>query len=357
MLNPSEMERGALVAELKRVKAKQAVATDKDIQAALNLKVEALTAQIEAYDAAKGASAPTSEAVSDSADARAELELQLKRLKAKHDAVDDADLRSALALSMEPLKERLKKLKADEEAVEPEAPAAPPTPEEKDAADKLVQQARVEKMRGNARGVADLLGEASRIAPGSVEVMELLADELAEQHKYDDAIKTYDKARKLDPKNVNVDRKHANLVFQSKAVGATAAMTMADHEALASSAGRAMLLSVFLPGLGQVVLAQYTKGAVLFCTWFSMILWLFISHKHLEGLLHQIAVSVGLRNPGGETQYSLTIVIPIVVSLIVYAVSIFGCKTAAREASFFSGGGKGGGKVDHPAPPVNLPFE
>jgi hypothetical protein len=87
-----------------------------------------------------------------------------------------------------------------------------------------------------------------------------------------------------------------------------------------------------------------------------MLIWLFVGHKALEGLLHQLAVSIGLRNPSGETQYSLTIVIPLLVAAIAHATSILSCKSAAREATFFTGG-KGGGKVDHPAPPVNLPFE
>ncbi|HLK14027.1 MAG TPA: tetratricopeptide repeat protein [Fimbriimonadaceae bacterium] len=357
MLNPAEERRGALVAELRRLRAKHSSASDKDLQAALGLKIQTLEEELVQLDAEKGTDATAPASTLESSEARAALEADLKRLQVKHDAVTDNDLKSALALSIQGLKERLSKLKVEEAQAPPEPLAAPPTLEEKEQADRLIQQARVEKMRGNAKGVSDLLAEASRIAPGSAEVLELLGDELADQRKFDEAIATYDKARKLDPKNVNVDKKHANLVFQSKAVGASAVMSIAEMEAMAASNKWAQFLSV-IPGLGQIALTRYAKGATIFGIWFTMILWLFFRHRDLEGLLHSIAAQLGWHPHGADNQFSMGILVPILVALVTHAYAVFDYGATARQTMFF-GGSVGGGKhkIDRPAPPVNLPFE
>ncbi|MHB8635089.1 MAG: hypothetical protein ACYC96_01295 [Fimbriimonadaceae bacterium] len=347
MLNPAEETRGALVIELKRLRSKQAATADKDIQQALNLKIDELETRIQKLDEASAK--PDSSAgpeTQDPAHTRAQIELELKRLRAKHDAVGDADLQSALALSIEGLKARLKQLEVYI-ASEPEVLPEPPTPEQKEAADKLVQQARVEKMRGNARGVADLLAEASQVAPGSAEVLELLADEFAEQRKFEEAIATYDKARKLDPKNVNVDRKHANLVFHAKAVGASAAMSIAEHEALATDGNKASLFSVVLPGAGQFVLGKYGNGSFYFGLWASMIIWLLLKKADVLGLLS----AIGIHAKGANAQFNVVIAVPIAVAAITHVASVLNCRSAGRH------GMRPKVKIDRPAPPVNLPFE
>lgn len=352
MLDPAEEERASIVAELRRLRTKLTEVSDKDIKLALGQRIEALDLRLAELKASPpaGGDAPTEP---NSETIRSELETELKRLKVKHDAVGDADLRMALSVRIDDLKARLATLSEDEAVAPAVELPPPPSDTERESADKLVQQARVEKMRGNAVGVANLLREASRIAPGSVEVLELLGDELASQGKHDDAIATYDRARKLDPKNVNVDRKHAELVFRSRAAGASALMAMADQQALASGASAANWFALFLPGVGHMVLGIYAKGAIIFGTWAIALIWLFVAHKDLQGLLHQVGVTIGLKPQGGAGDYSLTIVIPILAGAIAHATSILTCKGDAREAAFLAGSGK----VSHPKPPVDLPFD
>lgn len=354
MLDPTSEERGSIVAELRRLRSKLAEVSDKDIKAALGQRIEALDRRLAELKLANPVEGEADFGSGASEAAKADLEAELKRLKVKHGAVGDADMQAALGVRIDEIKAQLAAMEAESGPPVAEELPPPPTGDEKDAADKLVQQARVEKMRNNPTGVANLLREASRIAPGSAEVLELLADELASQGKNEDAIATYDKARKLDAKNVNVDRKHAELVFRAKAAGATAHMSMADQQAMASTGGRAALFSLLLPGLGQIVLGQTMKGSVMMGTWGTCMLWLLLGHKQLEGFLHYTGSLTGL-HPGGTTDFSFAILIPLVVALIVHVTSIASCKASSREAQFFAS--TGGGKAQHPKPPVDLPFE
>jgi tetratricopeptide (TPR) repeat protein len=219
----------------------------------------------------------------------------------------------------------------------------PPTPEQAIAAEKLVQQARVEKMRGNKQEVRRLLEQAVQTAPGSPTVLEILGDDYAERKQVGKALAYYRRASALDPKNVNLERKVA-----MSALGIDAAsnleqqlQTGLDDSAIPMASNRAaLLLSLFLPGLGHIVLGRNTKGWMTVAIWCLMLAWAILMGGDIAKLGSLVA--------GGKSQPNMLVVVPLFVMVVVYFATLAdfrGAKETARKP------------VERPRPPVNLPFE
>ena len=280
-----------------------------------------------------------------------DIEAELKRLRAKASEVDDKDIKSALQLKIDALEtERVSAGAPSAAEPEPEVLPSPPTPEQQADADKLVAQARVEKMRGNGERASELLRQAVSVAPGSSTVVELLADELVGQRKYREALDKYDLARRLDPKNAGADKKHADLVFQTRAHAASANLMIAEQASLATSSKIATMFACLLPGSGQLVMQRYALGAFYMVTWILMIVWLGVMKSDFAGVL----ILIGLHVRGAKADFSPVVFIPISVAALIHIAGIVGTKSgSSREAAFMAHMTK----ADRPTPPVNLPFE
>jgi hypothetical protein len=272
------------------------------------------------------------------------LKAELVRLRIKRSETEDKDIRNALD-------ERIKQLEAqvvvEPPEDEPEIPVEPPTPQQLAEAENLVRQARVEKMRGNGKGAGDLLKQASEVAPGAPAVLEVVADDLAERKQFDRAKKMYRQAWKLDPKNVGLERKYAMIVAQMDAMGSIDDQLRAnlsdspfinESEALAS-ANAAIIMSAVFPGLGHAVLGKGV-GYPIMLAWLVCSGWLFFMKDDLAGLFRMAA---------GSGTPNLAVMVPLLLMAVIYLGTIASLKTSTKSVKKRS--------VEHPRPPVDLPFD
>lgn len=284
-------------------------------------------------------------------DIKKKMEEELVRLQEKRLTVKDADILGALNLRVNDLQTRLARIQTRAEEIAKEAEAEenfvlpdPPTPEQSAVAENLIRQARVAKMRHQPEEVRRLLSEARVAAPGSVAVLELLGDEYAEVGQKDKALECFRFAMKLNPNNVAIEKKHANLVFNLKAKPQSDMDSFNFHMAeIRDNAKGAKLRSALLPGLGQVSLGQLGLGYTFMAIWGIFAVWLLIKLPDFKEFLVHILKS---HTSANDTSF----VIPLIGLFVTYLLAIG--LASAGQAEF-----KGVEKKSHPAPPVNLPFE
>jgi tetratricopeptide (TPR) repeat protein len=280
---------------------------------------------------------------------------ELKSLQSKLATVQDPIILGVLKERIEALKasipaEELPSLEIPEAAAAPEIPEStePPTPEQAQEAERIIRLWRVEKMRGHRPEADALLQQAMAVAPTSAIVLEIVGDDAMERRNLQKARLAYERAAKLDPNNVGLERKFARLVMNQSpglTIEEQLRLGYADSALLAPTDSIADLrvariLNVFLPGLGQIVLGQTRKGLIFLVLWLACVMAIVILRADLQELLRTLA-----GRPGRPTMIVL--------------VPIFGVfiTTIASLAGLSGAGGSSRKHVDRPRPPVNLPFE
>lgn len=281
---------------------------------------------------------------------RAKLEERLQAEMEKRAAAVDPEVIAGLDLRIADLKRQISLIKDEvsapvDESEELEIPPEP-TPEQRAAAENLVRQARVAKMRGQTKESLRILEEARAAAPGSAAVIELLADERAAAGHQQEALRLMRLAIQMSPGNVALERKHASLVFllRAKPQAEVLSMEMRQDE-VRDNARMAGLCSLLLPGLGQAMMGEVALGAAFAMVYIISIVWMLIAVMgHHSG-----PVRTGQAFPQATTFLTAGVVVPLVIALVVQVIAF----TRARsKASAFKTV-----KVKHPEPPVNLPFD
>ncbi|MCC7229698.1 MAG: hypothetical protein IT203_04840 [Fimbriimonadaceae bacterium] len=398
-MDPSSPQESALAEELKRVREKLVTADDPDIRMALQGRIDDLEKQVvvEAKEAERSNSIPVEapfvepEPLTPASEAefRAELartshklyneedpgtrsvlqariaELQgilkidvnrlsqgelvsdvLPSKKSKPEASQKAgtrttmaDLEAALALQKAKIQNMSRSDLPSELGAIGDGPVEPDPPEKVEAAEKLIQQAKVEQLRNNQVRVRELLEEAMRTAPNSPAVLELIGDDYASRKQPAKAMAAYRRASQIDPRNVQVERKLASMALALE--GAAASRMNLDESAIPMASHRAaFLLSLFLPGLGHIVIGQKSKGWIILGAWCVFLAWIILMGADIAKL-GSVAI-------GGKSQPNMIVIVPILGTLVtfIYALADFKKpKEFERQA------------VDRPRPPVNLPFE
>lgn len=228
-------------------------------------------------------------------------------------------------------------------AVQAAENAEPPTKDALEEAENLIRQARVASMRNDRKEAVELLRRAATLAPTSATVLEALGDEEAASRNIDEAMRLYKCALELDPKNVGLDRKHANLVFnrtQGELVSSGFIAKMEKEESVASPKA-AMLLAVFVPGLGHFVNGKVWRGLI---------------YLGLIVALWAIVFIVGWKQVAfvfsGQRADSHVSFIAFVLAIGVHLVNIFDAFSSAKGEAMTRGA-----RPSRPAPPSDLPFE
>jgi tetratricopeptide (TPR) repeat protein len=233
---------------------------------------------------------------------------------------------------------------------EPEVELPPPTPEQLTAADNFIRQARLARTRGQNAQAADFLKKAEQAAPNAPAVLEFIGDDLAERKQFKQAREMYQKALKLAPKNVALERKFAETVLHTSALGSAA---MYSEFEVSASKRAATIFSAIIPGAGQIFTGEYVKGALMFVFWAACIVLLIHDHDQFAGLFHLFG-SKALSDNFKATSFNGKLLIPLFIGFLIWISSIFDIKMGG-------GGGMGmsGPKPppSHPVPPANLPFE
>ena len=273
---------------------------------------------------------------------------EISRLKEKCEAVSDPEIREAINWKIASLESKLGKLEAEPATEqEPESEVIPPTPAQLVEADNLIRQARVEKMRGNKARSIELLKNAVTAAPTAPSVLEALGDDFVERRQLREARETYAKALKLDPKNVGLETKYANVVLgtsMSMSVEEQLRLGMSDSLFLTSqdhvaSASAATLLSVMLPGLGHLVLGRTATGLAILVSWVACGFWLLFLEKDVKTLAQSVMHGGGTFNP--------VVFVPIIIMAILFVGTINSLRVPKAGAR---------GRSNRPVPPVDLPY-
>jgi len=351
-------ENQILMTDLARLKDKRAQSDDPDIVAALDAKI----ADMEASIGGKSQKAEEREEKEEPEEIQ-KARLQVAKLQVKLAQTKDRKIISSLQSIIAELEQSLPpppkpkpkadakedRRKVEEEEDEAFANIPPPTPEQTEAAEKLIRQSMLEKRRGNTIGATDLMKKAADAAPGSAVVLEALGDDLMERKLTKQARDVYRRASKLDPKNVGVERKYAELVLHGTTLGSVEDM-MRYGDSLFLTGGdnvagltAAKFLSVFIPGCGQMVIGRTTKGAVLLGCWIVCVGLFALMNKDF------LVLAKYIRGVGGAPNWR--VLVPIIAGVSVWF---------AAMADLFSGQSKTvarHSKVERPKPPVDLPFE
>lgn len=279
------------------------------------------------------------------------------RLRLKLDHSTDPDIRSALQARIEQIDLQLPApvVKKPEPEVEtdpaPEEEEAVPatSPEAAEAAERLIQNARLEKRRGNSAAASAFMSQAAEIAPGLPTVLEALGDDQLERKQLDLAIATYRKALKLDPKNIGVEEKLANAALMKDSLGSLddqmrrnlGDATLLTEGDLTARMPFAVLLTLVLPGAGHLALGRNSQGTGFLGAWIFFAIWLSLMFRDMAKFFGSLQ--------GYHATPNYVVVVPLLGMAIVFVAALLSLKGIAAPTSRKT--------VERPKPPVDLPFE
>lgn len=219
----------------------------------------------------------------------------------------------------------------------------PATPEQIEEAEGLLKQAQLAKIRGQGSVAERILKEAAEKAPGSAAVQAALGDQLWERSQFSRARAAYKTAHLLEPKNVLYETKWAESLVGSSRDPSSLQLGLAESYA---SAKTATVLSVFVPGLGQLVTGKRTQGIVMLCIWIAG--WLYL----IPNMLSRLPSAVG---PDGARINEFS---PLTM-LTIGALALTWIWSATSASSFAKGQARmvGQKKIERPTPPGEGNFE
>jgi tetratricopeptide (TPR) repeat protein len=300
---------------------------------------------------------PDPHSATESSKSLLELDDELKRLRSKLNASSDRDIQQALQLRVEALEEQQTKLRqaaasqtAEQNAfTDAEEELGEPTPEQLRKAEELIRQARVEKIRKNNARASELMREAAAVAPSAPAVLEALGDELSERKKWKDALDAYTRALRYSKGNIELEKKHAITALRSKGLSTfdpslKAAgedpMFLTAQDTLASNTG-AVLLNVLFPGLGHLVVGKTAAGISLILAMIVWVVWLCIMQRDLAELVQMFK--------NHNSHPNLLVLVPMLGMVVTY---IIGFTTLGNQLKR-----NPNRSISHPRPPMDLPFE
>lgn len=217
----------------------------------------------------------------------------------------------------------------------------PTSPEAAEEAERILRQANLARVRGDNSMADRLLQEAMSVAPGSVAVLEAVGDDYVHRKQWRKAYEVYEMAHRADPANIAVERKFGEMVLKVKMAIDPFSAPQRDVGTMASGKA-AMLLSVFLPGVGQMVLEQYVKGGFMLGGWILGLLGFFSDRDAVPGLMTLIGMAKG------------HVLGPLTVPALAVAVAFH--LWSMFDAVATSKGLGPREKIEHPTPPVDKPF-
>ena len=213
-------------------------------------------------------------------------------------------------------------------------------PNDVDTAERLIREAHLFTMRGDKAKAKELLDRAEKAAPRSGPVLVALADAAIERHNVKEAIRLLNIAKDANPGNVAIEKRHADAVFRQTQGMIFDPTSRSSSFENAASAKAAVILSMMLPGLGQIVTGRLVTGVVIVTLWVGSLVTLY-----LIGFEHFFA-AVGL-GPSKDAIY-MTFV-PVAIAVLTHLFAILDASAKAKTVDK--------PKIIRPVPPSDLPFE
>lgn len=214
-----------------------------------------------------------------------------------------------------------------------------PTLNPVDEAERLVRQARLAQLRGQRQVAVDLYRKAAQTAPASASVLAAAGEGLLENRLVQEAKQLLERAKGLAPNDPSVERLFARAVLAVH----EGAWGFPESPGLDyASAKTATLLSMLVPGLGQLVAGRTSKGLTMLIGWVVCLAWALVVPRGLSGL---VAILFGKL----ESEINLTVLLPLAGVFLFWLVSIYDMNAEARRIK--------PGRHDRPKPPVDLPYD
>ncbi len=280
-----------------------------------------------------------------------DLKAELSRIKAKLSASSDRDIIEALQFKADALTDQIAAAVKEVEAAEEAAALVEPT--EEIGVDEIERQIRLARahIAGDRKPAArDIMARLEKAAPNNVDVLELKADMLIASKDIQNALPLLKKARKADPTNVTVEKKLAEVAMRSATMGSIDDQMRAGLDGTLIAEGdmkatptAATVCSVFLPGLGHLFVGMTTKGIVYITVWLLTIVPLAYL---MQGELNRIHGNMNNFSP------SMIIIGLFFVAAMCWFVALFECAALGKKP-----GSSKRKQIEHPKPPVDLPFE
>lgn len=210
-----------------------------------------------------------------------------------------------------------------------------------DQAERMLREANLAKMRGDARKYSELLDQAKATAPNSVAIWHAVGDDYRDRRRLADAKTAYEKALAIEPENVTIDRKRAECILEMTAFSFES-LAASDFES-ASSGRIAAILSFFVAGLGQIVTGQPVKGAWMMAGWLLGWFAAWLIPNGMSGLMGVFGLS------RDAAAFSGVVLLPIALAVSCHLWSISDALVKAKSYAKKP--------VAKPIPPVDKDFE
>jgi tetratricopeptide (TPR) repeat protein len=283
-----------------------------------------------------------------------DLKAEILRIKAKLSASSDHDIIEALQFKLGSLNDQLANAVMEVEDAELAASAlAVIAPAEEIPAVEIEQQIRLARahIAGDRKAAArEIMARLEKASPNNIDVLELKADMLIASKDIQNAFPLLKKAHKVDPTNVTVEKKLAEVAMRAATMGSiddqlrtgisSSLITEGDLKATPTAA---TVCSVFLPGLGHLFVGMTTKGIIYITVWTLSVVpfaWLMRSE------LNRIHGNMNNLSP------SMLMIFLFFVAAMCWFVALFECASLGKRA-----GSSKRPVIEHPKPPVDLPFE
>lgn len=225
-----------------------------------------------------------------------------------------------------------------EVAVEEEV--APPNLAEQDAIERDLSRIRLSLQRGARDEAERQLVALEKAWPAWPPVIEMRGDILELAGRSKQAMACYRMAIDRGGRGKLLEQKHATLVLKLAQEADPFTFQAATSEVTAN-AKIATILSVFVPGLGQIVLGQIGKGVTMLVVWLSAWIWCFMIPNGFKNLLESAT--------GRSSDFKAGILLPLFIAIGTHLIAIFDAAVKAKSSDRR--------KVLRPTPPSDLPFE
>lgn len=140
----------------------------------------------------------------------------------------------------------------------------------------LLADANRLRARGDLEAAERRCRQALAMAPGNWQAHELLGDIFYQQRRGDEAMEHYRLARAGNPERVVLEQKvgRASLVADEAELTRLRAegLLRGEREQVPRRPGVAAVLSLVVPGFGQIHNREHIKGVILVCVWLMLVL-------------------------------------------------------------------------------------
>lgn len=211
----------------------------------------------------------------------------------------------------------------------------------RDQVERIERELAVAKRRGDPEALSQAQKALEALDQDNAYVLAFQGDLLSERGHHEKARQVYAKAHELVPNDVDIDRKLAQAIFLTMPTAGL--MPSSEFESVAT-AKTALILSLMVPGLGQLVRGKVALGLGLLIGWLLCWLWGVSVPNGFPGLFHLFGIGQV------SAPFNGVILLPIFGMAMAFAVSWGEAASALKSVEPKK-------KIEHPVPPVDKEFE